>query len=318
MVSKELIQKSLNTAIIKCGPNLNTIHQNLSNMTQDEKNDLLKQISSTDQYDNYKKNLGELHEYNKLRKDVPSNSKIISEKIDENIDDLEDKIFQEERKIFETTNNKEDVDLSSFKEDEDNYSNDELYIGELEKEYTNLQNKNCDFSNEKEILDLYFGSDYTYINGMLYGDKNWKKLCKDYPNDKKYWMSRKKSIVTTMDRAIEKTPGLPHPTIVYKAGQISNRKKVGDTVKFKGYLSTTFAKGCAEERVKGYKDKVMIRFLLPAGTKGLARNAKGYLEKWEWDLEATARTEHELLLGRNKEGRIVNSPDGMLTVLLDG
>ena len=158
-----IIEKSIDDAILKCGRTLNDMKIELANIPDTEKEESLKTIISDNQYENYVNKKSELYADERFKELLnDTNTKHISENLDENITDLKEEIFQEERKIIETNNAVlSNINFEDFREeDTSEYKKDKLYIGDIEREYVALQEKKCDFTNEKKNLDSYFVSSY--------------------------------------------------------------------------------------------------------------------------------------------------------------
>ena len=312
MVDKKIIEYIL----IKCSND--EIKDKLSRLSQEEKNEKL---------------IGKLNPLEKKEYDDLVNEQDFWSMIDEDtnhedptaieeLNRINGILFDYEKRIYrgyDLDKNKSNVpvyDVDDYVEDAfiGMYDNN---LGQVEIEQINHQRDTVSLSdNEKQGLRAYFGNEYKHINGELderYGDGYWNRLNK---SEQDFYHEKNKVLVPSIDSAIDKNTGLTVSTILYHGTNDSNliniHTRIGDHIKTKGYVSTSFNRRVGE----GYGSMpgcFVIQFLAPVGTKGLSANIGGLTDELG---------EHEYLLGRGQSGTVVdidydNKPP-LCRVLLDG
>lgn len=136
-----------------------------------------------------------------------------------------------------------------------------------------------------ESMNNYFAGDLSNINYEIshkgYLDKINETARKDVKN---------------IDSLMEESEGLPYDTLLFRGGHYDIHTRVGETISFKGYTSTTFqsevAKYYGGDSVEDRKYSGDMLYLIHAhkGTKGIAGND----ERFE-----NGFLEHEYVLPRN-------------------
>ena len=136
-------------------------------------------------------------------------------------------------------------------------------------------------------MDNYFNGDTRHINHTISHDGYLKALDKE---------TRKQ--VKDIDSLMEESPGLKYNTLLFRGGTFDIHTRVGETISFKGYVSTTFQQNVA----KWYnEDKFGANMLYlihaPKGTKGIVGNDDRFNNGF---------MEHEYVLPRNTKMRVIN------------
>ena len=312
-MNSKFILKTLNDAIIKCSND--SLKKKYANMSVDElKEKLVGKLNPLEEKD-YDNIVNQLEFYSMFEKED------ISPEIQKDIDDYNDRLFQYNKRIdrgYDLDKNKSNVpeyNLDDYVEDNFTGMYD-MKIGLHEAEQIQHQNNTLVLNaDEQGGLQAYFGNEYKHINGELdenYSDGYWNRLNESEQNA---YHEKNKKIIPSIDGAINKSDGLIVSTILYHGTDDSKlvniHTRVGDKIKTKGYVSTSYNRRVGE----GYgsmPDCFVIQFLAPAGTKGLCANTGGLTGEV---------AEHEYLLGRGQSGTVVdidyNSNPPLCKILLE-
>ena len=258
--------------------------------------------------DNIRENEEKLKEdpnddYSKLRESLIKN-------MTDNLNELEDTLFSYERRLFdgyEPPKQKEiDVDFDKFELDNTNDLfggtdwNDTL--GDIERVMVNDTLKSKLESSHVNALRSYFDDAYL-LNSFLNNGSMWNGLSK---SEQDYMRPNFNKLSNLLSDAISRTGGLKKDTVLFHAGKFDPSKVVGDHIKFKGFTSTSFSRGFAEDYVEGtvYNNldgsvEYIYAILAPTGTKGVSANTRPVTLTEHHE-------EHEYLLDKGFEGDIVS------------
>jgi hypothetical protein len=135
-----------------------------------------------------------------------------------------------------------------------------------------------------ESMDNYFAGDMNHINYDIYHEAYLNKLTNETRKHMK-----------NIDSLMEDSTGLPYNTLLFRGGMFDIHTRIGETITFKGYTSTTFQHSVAEY----YKPQDGMLYLIhaPKGTKGLVGNDPRFNNGFE---------EHEYVLPRNTKMKVIN------------
>ncbi len=212
--------------------------------------------------------------------------------------------FQFERRLIEGYNPKRNeprvVDESKYSLEKQIQTNS-IDIGTLEQAQIEAQESIEFTDDELGSLQFYYGSGAYDLNSKLNNGRTWKVFAED---DLDVVKKQLNVADRNIHKAIGKTGGLLQDTIVFHGGKFDVTKMVGDKVKFKGYVSTSFQQIVAQNSMNSSPDNKPLQYqykiLLPKGTKGLCANdrSQGKL--------TNVTMEHEYLLDKGMEFDIVD------------
>lgn len=156
-------------------------------------------------------------------------------------------------------------------------------------------------------IDQYCGQSSVYqeINGLLRGN-----MSEDDFDESPDALSDINKAIKDMDSMINKSPPLKRESISYRGvtGDFVKKLKPGAVIKDKGFVSTTYDKGSAEQAMSDADEDdltAMIHITMPKGTRALW--GSGALEKLYPDkFGDTVMDESELVLGRGSKFRVVS------------
>ncbi len=316
MVKYKTILQIMEDYVVKC-PTIAEMHSQLANMTQEEKEDAF--------FDESLLNMGEAEVYLALlkKKDFcereieyyenllesgdndESFNKDMVEHFKGNVKDIEEKLFQFERRIIEGYKKESleppKVDISNFKEDVQITDLDNDTIKPLEQAQIDSQEKIDLTEDEVDSLRYYLGDGARITNSRLNNGHKWNNLTDEQKKEKG---KRSKEAEKDISNAIKKSEGLKQDTVLYHGGEFDVTKMVGDKVKFKGYTSASFQQGVSDQ-FQNYstvpkENYYTFKILAKKGTKGICANdrSRGKLSS-NYD-------EHEYLLDKGLEGDIVD------------
>ncbi len=174
-------------------------------------------------------------------------------------------------------------------------------IQDLEQKQIDSQ-KGLKFTkDQKDALTDYFNVGCFDLNSKLNNGRRWQRYAESTKKEK---LPRINKLDKNLSEAISVTKGLTQDTVLYRGDYFDVAKTVGDHIKFKGYLSTTYLQESTE---KFYMEHdypkecyYTYKLLLPKGTKGLCAND---LSQGKF---STHFAEHELLLNKGLEVDIVD------------
>ncbi len=271
MVRYDNILNVINGYVEKCSNN--ELKGRLEQMTFEEKKEKLLDILSTEEYANYKHYVNNLdwrkdylENHEKQLKEHPDSEywQRATEEQREAVKEYEDKILSYELKIFRKHEPKE-YSLKGYNEGLSHEQNE-----------INNQKSNNYTENELASLESYFTTGFHNINLLLWKDKSL--------DGETATKSR------LLSKAINKN-GLTQNTILYNGGHYPNGK-IGDSITFKGFTSTSYDLDSAED----FEEGCIYKFLAPKGTPCFNANMNG-ISKYP--------NEHECLLDKNLSGTIV-------------
>ena len=321
MVQLDYISKSVYDAIVKCSNQ--EISSKLSGMSQEEKDGKLDGKLNPAEKDHYDYLIGRRNDLeNVIREHEKERERYNSQGADDMVNMIDglvknfrnelntyDKsIFGYEKRIVRghKLNDGKDVnyDLKKYSEDNDTLSVSDnpmnVRLGDIENKQINLQQNIGLDSNNYDALMEYFGSGSSLINSRLNNGREWNSYSDSHKKDLNPVLNESEKYLSD---AIGKTKGLSQNTLLYHRGSFDVSKVVGDHLKFKGYTSTSFQKGVADDWTNEFhKGSPMYtyRFLTPSGTKGICANDN------KNSILTHHREEHEYLLDKGVEGDIVD------------
>ena len=271
MVQYDYILQSMKEYVEKCSNKelKNRLHQ----MEEEEKQEKLRDILSTEEYSEYEQTRKAIEREEKWLKQVEEHLKEHpnSEHWQEEVKDIKDSLKAKNEKVFQ-------YEVQLFRKHEPKGYSLIGYKEGIQHEKGEIANqKNKEYSSTETIaLKSYFGSGYASLNGSLWADEK---------------LSSSDSVKSrAISRAINKN-GLTQNTILYNGGHYPDGR-IGDTITFKGFTSTSFNKDTA----RGFNEGCLYKFLAPEETPCFIANANSYSHYAE---------EHEVLLDKNLHGKIV-------------
>ena len=330
-VITELLKNNKNLTV-KCGPTIAEMTATLSEISYDEQYAQLKEkgyLNPLEEKDMLR-TIEELADQKERREQFGGQDPLTDELRDKEIQRMEDELFQYGRRIIEGYETEFPVNLDDYRDkagqgDEhikmwgyDEYGDDEYTyeithnMGYMEEDtITNQQNSINIKVNPNELVEdewtgeetpkvidervvsmnNYFAGDLSHINYEIshkgYLDKINETARKDVEN---------------IDSLMEETDGLPYNTLLYRGGHFDIHTRVGETISFKGYQSTTFqldvAKWYGGEEAKDRAEFGNMLYLIhaPKGTKGIAGNDERFDNGF---------MEHEYVLPRDTNMKVI-------------
>lgn len=307
------ILKTLNEAINKCSND--SLKEKYSRLSTDELKEKLKGKLNPLEEKDYDNLVDNLECFSLFEKED------ISPEMQEEIDEYTEGLFNYNKRIdrgYDLEKNKDKIpsyNMSDYVEDTFNGTYD-YNLGKHEQVQIEYQEDNLDLTvDERSSLQSYFGNDYKHINGELdenYSDGYWSRLNKQ---EQEAYHRINKELIPNIDDAINKNDGLIVSTVLYHGTNdtclIDIHTRIGDRIKTKGYVSTSYNRNVGEA-YGSMPGGFVIQFLAPKGTKGLCANTGGLTEELG---------EHEYLLGRGQSGTVVdidyNNHPPLCRILLD-
>ena len=271
MVKYDYILQSVEEYVEKCSNR--DLKNRLLQMDEEEKQEELRDILSTEEYSEYQFALKTIEREQKWLKQVEKqlkehpNSDYWKEEVKDIKDSLKaktEKVFQYEVQLFR----KHEPKGYSLKGYEEGISNEKGEISNQEsKKYS---------STEEKALRSYFIAGYTSLNENLWEDEE---------------LSSSDSVKSrAISRAIHKN-GLTQNTVLYNGGHYPTGK-IGDPITFKGFTSSSFDKDTAHE----FNNGCLYKFLAPKETPCFIANTNNCSHYPQ---------EHEVLLDKDLHGQIV-------------
>ena len=133
-------------------------------------------------------------------------------------------------------------------------------------------------------MNNYFSGDIDHINYEI----NNKKYLNKLENE-----TRKN--IKNIDSLIKESKGLPYNTLLFRGGHFNIHTRVGESIKFKGYQSTSFQQSVSKDYM--FNDDDMLYLIhAPKGTKGIAGNDDRFNNGFH---------EHEYVLPRNTKMKVI-------------
>ena len=147
--------------------------------------------------------------------------------------------------------------------------------------------------NDSRVVSMnnYFAGDLSNINYEISHKRYLDKINETARKD-----------VKNIDSLMEETKGLPYDTLLYRGGHFDIHTRVGETISFKGYQSTTFQYDVAEHyggssaSDRAYSGNMLYLIHAPKGTKGICGND----ERFE-----NGFLEHEFVFPRNTNMKVL-------------
>lgn len=146
---------------------------------------------------------------------------------------------------------------------------------------------------DERLLSMndYFSGDVDHINYKISHEKYLDKLDNET-----------KKHISNIDSLMEESSGLPYNTLLFRGGHFNIHTRVGETISFNGYQSTSFQHSTAQFYKEGggfgeTDDSMMYLIHAPKGTKGIAGNDSRFMNGFE---------EHEYVLPRNTKMKVIN------------
>ncbi len=272
MVRYDNILNVINGYVEKCSNN--ELKSRLEQMTFEEKKEKLIDILSTDEYEEYKRSVHEID----LRNEYIESYKEWAEKSSEDSEYWQNRIKEEKEQIKETEEKILQYELKIFRKHEPKEYSLKGYNEGVSHEQNEINNQKSNnyTKNELNALKSYFKTGFHKVNFCLWRDE---------PLDK---TTATKSRL--LSKAINKN-GLTQNTILYNGGHYPNGK-IGDSITFKGFTSTSYDLDSAES----FEEGCIYKFLAPKGTPCFNANMSG---------TSNFSDEHECLLDKNLSGKIV-------------
>lgn len=323
MVKYKTILQTIDNYVQKCGHTLAEIRELLNDLSPTEKRKKL--------LENNLLNDGELKVYDELIHrlgyvpvSIEDNERIIEDVKDENpnlalqfqnlVDDMKkgleednEKLFDYEKRLYNGYTPREPKNIQY---DESEYNLEKQYPsdhfdgnednGEIEQNLIDKQ-REVDYS-VNELLSMwdYYGNGCP-INSYLNDGRHWNELSADEKEENLASINRAN---INLSSAIGKSVPLEEPLVVFHGGYFDVGKIVGDKIKFKGYISTSFQQSIAERFGSETFDKEShynFKILLPKGSKGLCANDTSHGGRL-----TTYKDEHEFLLDKAQTFEIVD------------
>ena len=190
------------------------------------------------------------------------------------------------------------------------YSYFSKYMDKLVPKYDKIQELSRDYNNGKISEGDYMSSRKKLIDecGEIIDnveDPNFESLCDLTRIKNAMWE------IAYMDIAVEKSPPLLQDTFLVRFGHINPEwLKVGKTIKFDGFGSTTYESNSAsyfESKMADNPNRWAILIMAEEGTNGSRLNSR------QFDAYATER---EWMLARNQEAEIVEFHENERVILI--
>lgn len=333
MVEKEIIKDIFDNVlskdyIWKCHPTVGEMKSTLSGMSFDEQYEQLKEknlLNPLEEKD-FPKLLEDKEFYSNALKeynDKMSNPNTTDEEkyslkdyiahTQKWIEDIENELFQYGRRLIEGyTWDLPPVEFNreSYVSEEYNVDGIPTMIGELENSQILAQQGSVNVDpNDLSMINIGTDEKPMMVPGRL-NDKRLVAMNNYFNGDchgLNYWISNKKYLkaldnkqrtdIKKIDSLMDESPGLQQDTVLYRGGYFNVHTRVGDTVSFKGYQSTSFSRATAESYNEDKSDAMTYVIHAPKGTKGIVGNDSRF-ENGDW--------EHEYVLPRNTRMKVVN------------
>ena len=328
MVSVKYIEsvfdKIINNVKVKC-PTIAEMRSRLKGMSFDDQYNQLKEknllnplevddfMYQVQRLEHYKNTLSEVESQYDPNEEDTFGLKNYMERLQENIDDAENELFQYGRRLIEGY----EWDLPPVEFNRDDYVSEEYDVGGIVNTIGKIESKQISAQQETVHVDptdlspINIGTDENpkWVNGKLNDDR--LVAMNNYFNGDceglNYWIGHKRYLnelnteqrksIKDIDSLMDESPGLQQDTVLYRGGHFNIHTRVGDTVSFKGYQSTSFSRATAESYNEEKSDGMTYVIHAPKGTKGIVGNDYRF-ENGDW--------EHEYVLPRNTKMKVVN------------
>lgn len=339
MVKYEYIVKAMDLYITKC-PTIKEIQQKLEQMSYREKKKLLVKngLLNEGELEHYEKVINELKYADRIYEVARTDEEwealepwmTIGVPMPHNADYLVEKYspiaFEYEKRIFNGYKPKtpKEIDPQVLRDIDFDYTLEKQYrdkyaepIRKVERRQITDQEKITFTEGNCNAISDYFHNGYQDLNSYLNDGHRWNK----YTDEERIKLTpRVKKMDRELHDSIGKTNGLVEDTILFHGGDFDVKKVVGDKVKFKGYVSSSYHRAVADSfsTLSSYDGvpQYVYKIALPKGTKGLCANAKFKTEngQYQWESEngnlygeiTGHKYEHEYILDKGSEFEIID------------
>ena len=220
-----------------------------------------------------------------------------------------DMMYEYERLLYVKPNKIPEMDFNKFKMDEQVGEVHTIKNTLLEKKQINIQSEIEFTKSELDDLHTYGGKPHEYINGFLKNKNDaWnefvsRNLKEGYSEEELIKGTESirgiEEIITNMDSAMVKSPGLTQDTVLFSATEFDDTLRAGDFSSFAEFRSCSYQYESAESFNK--PERYMVKIYAPEGQKGIAMNAK----RSDGTRIGFYSHEHEFLLPRDQKFQVI-------------
>ena len=313
MVSREQIEYVINKSLMLKCPTISEMRTTLGKSSYEDHYQNLKEkelLNPLEEKD-YMYHLNNLNRYTRELDDAITDED--KRMVQEWIDMENEELFQYGRRLIEGR----EMILSNVELNRDDYVSEHYDIGGIPNMISELEQKQITAQQESVNVDptdlspINIGTDENprWVDGKM-NDKRLVAMDNYFNGDCEglnYWISHKgyvnaldseqRKSIKYIDSLMEESTGLTQNTVLYRGGYFDIHTRIGETIKFKGYQSTSYSRDTAESYNESKTDSMTYVIHAPKGTKGIVGNDSRF-ENGDW--------EHEYVLPRNTQMKVVD------------